>query len=1207
VNEDTRPVGESAAFYVPGGTLRLEAPSYVVRAADRELHAALTEGEFCYVLTSRQMGKSSLMVRTAARLREEGAMVAVIDLTAVGLNLTPQQWYAGLLSHVGEQLDLEDELDDFWMEQDALGPVQRWVAAIERVILPRTEGQLIFFVDEIDAVMSLSFSSDEFFAAIRSCHNRRVESPELDRLTFCLIGVASPTDLNEDPRTTPFNIGRRIELADLTEGDSGGLAQGLHSDPTTASSLLRRVLHWTNGHPYLTQRLCHAIATGESASTDADVDRICGDLFLSEAGRDQDTNLTFARDRVLRSPEYDGADLAGLLTLYGDIHCGKRVAVDDSNPLVGILKLAGTVRVDGSRLRVRNRIYDRVFNRAWVRDSMPHAELRRQKQAFWRGVQRVAAVIVVFAAIAVYAFVQSVRLRAVHGDLRHALAESTADREALAATVADLRVANSVRLLENGDASGLVGLAETARSLLPGPDLRLLGATWAAWEQQYEGRLQGIVGPEDGVSSFVMSPNATWFATAGIRGAAQLWRTADRTRHGPALEHGSPISDLSFDPMGRTLETRSDDGAVNLWNVEEASLRATLRHPEKVQFSRFTFDGARFATLTYSEPGKTVVRLWDTHTGELVVDPSSLDGVARLGPDAHLMLFDGSITRAEIVDIATMERLSYITLPSTISSEGAEDASGARLVIGFADGSIVHGSLSPASLPSGWPPNGDIQFGSRGSDATHHLFDAPVTVVSISGDGRIVAAMTGDPTGQIAVLHAATGEPVGRPIFHRSPVVGLQLSYDGSLLGGGAGDTARVWSTESGEDLTGALTFPAASPAPAAGDRPSGAAPRAEPSEIRSVAFSRGESPDLFVAMENAAPVYVYRVRATDAAETVVSYPGGWAAKLGLSADDTTLVTCSTAGPSAQVWDADSGSAQSEVLALPHGGINLTDRIVAVAPDGSSFAVRTLTNIQQYDSASGEPVGPPVSCGADAPALAYSPDGAFLALADSSQVRFLNRVDSGQTASVDVGARIADLAFSPSGTFLAVAVGAEVRFLAYPTGEEVFEAIAHSRPIAHLALDAGGVLLATVTRDNAARAWDIATGVALGPEIRHAARVDDIAFAPKRLAVATAATDSRVRFWDTETGRPHGSPISVPGVVQEIAFTSDGSTMFTGGRSGRVLRWRLPFLPATVGEMERRTRATTGLRAGSGQSILRVTPVEWAALQAEMRAEPIKH
>jgi hypothetical protein len=43
-----------------------EARSYIVREADDELYRLLMSGEFCYILTTRQMGKSSLMARTAA-------------------------------------------------------------------------------------------------------------------------------------------------------------------------------------------------------------------------------------------------------------------------------------------------------------------------------------------------------------------------------------------------------------------------------------------------------------------------------------------------------------------------------------------------------------------------------------------------------------------------------------------------------------------------------------------------------------------------------------------------------------------------------------------------------------------------------------------------------------------------------------------------------------------------------------------------------------------------------------------------------------------------------------------------------------------------------------------------------------------------------------------------------------------------------------
>ena len=251
---------QGGEFFVAGGTLRADAPSYVERAADGELYDALTRREYCYVLTSRQMGKSSLMVRAASRLAADGVSVVVLDLTAYGQNVTVEQWYESPLLTVGARLDCEDEVEDFWADNANLPPMRRWFEALSQVVLPSIASPVVILIDQIDIVQSLPFSTNEFFAGIRECFTRRTQDEEFGRLTFCLIGVATPTDLIDDPRVTPFNVGSRIELNDIADTDAEGLAAGPRRDDATGRKLLRRVLYWTGGHPYLTQRLSQAVA-----------------------------------------------------------------------------------------------------------------------------------------------------------------------------------------------------------------------------------------------------------------------------------------------------------------------------------------------------------------------------------------------------------------------------------------------------------------------------------------------------------------------------------------------------------------------------------------------------------------------------------------------------------------------------------------------------------------------------------------------------------------------------------------------------------------------------------------------------------------------------------------------------------------------------------------------------------------------------------
>ena len=158
-------------FFVAGGTLKGNAPSYVERPADEELCQAVKRGEFCYVLTARQMGKSSLMARTARRLQAEGVQTAIIDLTQIG-TVASDQWYFDFVSEVATELGLDTDTEMWWQANASQGIVRRFTNFLRDVVLTECAGHVVIFVDEIDFTLSLDFA-DDFFAAIRAAYNNR--------------------------------------------------------------------------------------------------------------------------------------------------------------------------------------------------------------------------------------------------------------------------------------------------------------------------------------------------------------------------------------------------------------------------------------------------------------------------------------------------------------------------------------------------------------------------------------------------------------------------------------------------------------------------------------------------------------------------------------------------------------------------------------------------------------------------------------------------------------------------------------------------------------------------------------------------------------------------------------------------------------------------------------------------------------------------
>jgi hypothetical protein len=366
-------------IYTDGGSVQAGTGIYIHREADEKLLALCREGVFAYILAARQMGKSSLMMRAAQRLAEKRVRSVTIDLTLIGGadQVTEEQWYFGLLTVLHKRLKLKVDLPLWWHERQRLTKAQRLIEFLEEIVLSEIKEPVVIFVDEIDTTLRLPFT-DDFYAAIRYLYNERARIPTLKRLSFVLIGVATPSDLIRNTEQTPFNIGERVELSDFTFEEAMPLAAGLNLPPEESNQVLRWVLDWTGGHPYLTQRVCLLILKQQkNAWTREGVEQLVASQFLGGSGN-EDHNLQFVRDMLLervREP-IDKVDL--LLTYRLIIRANPPISDDEKSLIKSHLKLSGIVRREGNVLVVRNEIYKRFFDNVWVKNHLPPTWAKRQ-------------------------------------------------------------------------------------------------------------------------------------------------------------------------------------------------------------------------------------------------------------------------------------------------------------------------------------------------------------------------------------------------------------------------------------------------------------------------------------------------------------------------------------------------------------------------------------------------------------------------------------------------------------------------------------------------------------------------------------------------------------------------------------------------------------------------------------------------------------
>jgi hypothetical protein len=239
---------------------------YIERSGDQiAISAIARQGVTITIKAPRQMGKSSLLMRTIDAAGKADKRVAFIDFQLFDRDALEDAdiFFQQFCLWITDELEMDDQIDQYW--RSPLGNSQRCTRYMGRYLLKKLNAPLLLAMDEVETIFDTDFRSD-FFGMLRSWHNMRRPRSVWKQLDLALVTSTEPYQLIDNLNQSPFNVGEVIELRDFTSEQVSGLNQR-HRSPLTPNQ--EQLLYsLVGGHPYLVRRALYLVAGKRISVTD---------------------------------------------------------------------------------------------------------------------------------------------------------------------------------------------------------------------------------------------------------------------------------------------------------------------------------------------------------------------------------------------------------------------------------------------------------------------------------------------------------------------------------------------------------------------------------------------------------------------------------------------------------------------------------------------------------------------------------------------------------------------------------------------------------------------------------------------------------------------------------------------------------------------------------------------------------------------------